>query len=113
MTPKLPSMRATLRTLASVAVVTLVATSMVPASEPTSEDPAKLAASYMEQASELRESAEKHAAIARRHSAGGGFSKTAHESVVLHCNRIAENLRAAADESEALAATYRKLADDK
>jgi hypothetical protein len=31
----------------------------------------------------------------------------------IHCERLAENLRAAAEESDALAATYRSLAEKK
>ena len=59
---------------------------------------------------DLRAKADKHAKLAKMHDAGSGGSKTAHASIAQHCEKIAANLRTAADESEALAATYSDLA---
>jgi hypothetical protein len=47
------------------------------------------------------------------HEAGAGGSKASHASLAQHCNKIAADLRSAADESDALAATYRDLAAQK
>jgi hypothetical protein len=44
------------------------------------------------------------------HHAGAGSSKVNHESIERHCKEIAKNLRAAADESDALAADLRNSA---
>jgi hypothetical protein len=74
------------------------------------EDPAALAASFEKQAVELRASAEKHDKMAQAHRGGAGSSKVNHEGIVQHCKGIAENLRAAARESDAAAAEYRKAA---
>lgn len=93
--------------------------SVVRAAEPPTEDPAALstqyaqeAKQYAQQAADLRAQADKHANIAKMHRAGAG-GKTAHESIVKHCEDIAADLRSAADESDALAATYRELAGQK
>ena len=94
--------------LALVAAAVLV--SSVYAAEPATEDPTAQAATYEKQATDLRASAAKHEQLAKLHRAGGGSSKTQHESIANHCDLIAKNLRAAADESDALAATYRGLA---
>jgi hypothetical protein len=45
--------------------------------------------------------------MARMHKGGAGSSKVNHEGIVKHCDAIAKNLRAAAAESDALAAEYR------
>jgi hypothetical protein len=47
------------------------------------------------------------------HKAGAGGPKTAHESIANHCERLAEQLRSAAEESDAIAAEYRSLAEKK
>jgi hypothetical protein len=46
--------------------------------------------------------------MGKMHKAGAGSSKVNHDGIVKHCDAIAKNLRAAAAESEALAAEYRK-----
>ena len=74
------------------------------------DDPAAIAATYEKQAAEYRASADKHDNIAKMHRGGTGSAKMSHESVVRHCQELAKNLRAAAAESEALAAEYRKQA---
>lgn len=107
----LMSSRSTRRLLLSlIPAVALI--SVVRAAEPATEDPAALATQYAQQATHLRAEADKHAKIAQAHRSGAG-AKTAHESIVKHCEGIAKNLRAAADESDALAATYRELAGQK
>jgi hypothetical protein len=83
------------------------------AAEPASEDPAALAATYTKQAADFRASAQQHIKMAQMHKAGAGGPKMVHESVVQHCERISENLLEAAKESDALAETYRKLAETK
>jgi hypothetical protein len=65
---------------------------------------APTASTYEKQAVELRARADKHDKMAQMHKAGAGSQKTNHESIVRHCENIAKNLRAAADESDALAA---------
>ena len=79
------------------------------AAEPT-EDPAALAATYDKQAADLRAEAQRHEKMARMHRGGAGSSKTAHDSIARHCERMAENLTAAAEESEAVAESFRSLA---
>lgn len=81
------------------------------AAEPVAEDPAALATSLEKQAADLRAAAARHETMGKMHKGGAaGSSKMNHESVVKHCEAIAKDLRAAADESEALAAVYRKEA---
>jgi hypothetical protein len=48
--------------------------------------------------------------MAKMHRGGAGSSKMNHEGIVRHCEKIAQNLRAAAQESDALAATLRESA---
>ncbi len=91
-----------LRMIAAAMLGTAVYAADVPA-----EDPATLAATYEKQAADLRASAEKHENMARMHKGGAGSSKVNHESIVRHCDKIAENLRAAAQESDALAKDLR------
>ena len=67
-------------------------------------DAAPTASTYEKQAVELRARADKHDKMAQMHMGGAGSQKTNHESIVRHCENIAKNLRAAADESDALAA---------
>lgn len=81
--------------------------SAVYAADPASDDPAMMASTYEKQAADLRASADKHENMAKVHKGGAGSSKVNHESIVRHCEKIAQNLRAAAQESEALAATLR------
>lgn len=45
--------------------------------------------------------------MAKSHKAGAGSSKVNHKSIALHCENIAKSLRAAAKESDALAAALR------
>ena len=78
------------------------------AAETTSEDPAAQAAAYSAKAADLRADADKHAKTAKILKAGVGSSKTAHESIATascwprtHCERLAEKLRSAAEESDA------------
>ena len=97
--------------LAMLAATMLV--SALQAADTTSEDPAAQAAAYSKEAADLRAEADKHDKIARMHKAGAGTSKTAHESIVRHCEGLAEKLRAAAEESDAIAAAYRSLAEEK
>ena len=94
--------------LATFVAITVLGPVVAPAEEPT-EDPAALAATYDKQAADFRAEAERHAKIASMHKAGAGPSKVAHDSIAQHCERIAENLRAAAKESEAVAESYRSL----
>ena len=94
-------------------VAALGLASAVRAADTASEDPAALAARYTQQAADLRANADKHAKLAQMHDAGSSSSKTAHASIAQHCEKIAANLRMAADESDALAATYRELAGQK
>jgi hypothetical protein len=60
--------------------------------------------------SDLRATAAKHDTMGSMHHAGAGSSKVNHESIERHCKEIAKNLRAAADESDALAADLRNSA---
>ena len=94
-------------------IVALGTVSIASAADTSSEDPAALAAQYSKQAADLRASAQKHEQSAKLHDAGAGSSKSAHASISQHCKSIAESLRKAADESDALAATYRDLAAQK
>ena len=96
--------------LAAVAAFTL--SSGVNAAD-VGQDPAAKAAYYTKQATDLRASAEKHLKDASIHRMAPGGAKVAHESIVQHCEKIAASLRAAADESDALAASYRSLAGEK
>ena len=96
--------------LAAVVAFAMFGSVIAAASEPA-EDPAALAATYEKQAAEFRADAQRHAQIARAHRAGAGSPKIAHDSIAKHCERIAENLTAAAKESEALAQSYRALTE--
>jgi hypothetical protein len=77
------------------------------AADGPADDPAALASTYEKQAADLRASADKHEKMARMHMGGAGSSKVNHESIVRHCDKIAENLRAAAKESDDLAKDLR------
>jgi hypothetical protein len=78
------------------------------AAEPAREDPAAVAATLDKQAAEFRATAAKHENMAKMHRGGTGSSKVNHEGIVKHCEKIAEDLRSAAKESEELAAEYRR-----
>lgn len=65
--------------------------------------PAPTAATYTQQAATFRAEAERHEKMAQMHRAGAGSQKVNHENIVRHCEKIAQDLRAAADESDALA----------
>lgn len=80
------------------------------AADAPADDPAALAATYEKQAADLRASADKHDSMAKMHRGGAGSSKVNHEGIVRHCEKISQNLRAAAKESDALAATLRESA---
>jgi len=77
------------------------------AADTPTDDPSALAAKYEKQAADLRASADKHDKMAKMHMGGAGSSKVNHESIVRHCEKIAENLRAAAKESDDLAKDLR------
>ena len=77
------------------------------AADAPADDPSAQAATYEKQAVELRASADRHEKMAKMHMAGAGSSKVNHESIVRHCDKIAENLRAAAKESDDLAKDLR------
>lgn len=74
------------------------------------EDPTALAATYEKQAADFRATADRHENIAKMHRGGAGSPKVNHEGIVSHCNEIVKNLRAAAKESDALAAEFRSSA---
>jgi hypothetical protein len=88
-------------------IATAMMSTAVYAADTPTDDPAALASQYEKQAADLRASADKHEHMAKMHMGGAGSSKMNHESVVRHCDKIAENLRAAADESDALAKDLR------
>jgi hypothetical protein len=85
-------------------------TSVACAADPVSENPSAQAEEFERQAADLRANAEKHEKMAKMHRASAGPAKMKHDSIARHCDRIAENLRRAAKESDELAATYRDLA---
>ena len=106
-----------LSSLARRPILALLAAAMLfpalQAAESTSDDPAAQAEAYSKEATELRADAAKHEKIAKMHSAGAGGPNTAHRSIALHCERLATQLRAAAEESDSIAAAYRSLAETK
>ena len=81
--------------------------SAVYAADTAAEDPAALAATYEKQAVDFRAIADKHDNMAKMHRGGAGSAKMNHEGIVKHCEQISKDLRAAAKESDALAATLR------
>jgi hypothetical protein len=104
-------MTTSVRMILAGAVVALSLVAPVIGAVPPAENPAAMAAQYTKQAAELRASASRHADLAKMHRSGlAGSSKTSHESIAVHCDNIAASLNAAAAETEALAATYKKLA---
>jgi hypothetical protein len=80
------------------------------AADAPADDPSVQAATYEKQAVDLRASADKHEKMAKMYMAGAGSSKVNHESIVRHCDKIAEDLRAAAKESDDLAKDLRASA---
>jgi hypothetical protein len=92
-------------------VLGLIAATMIggaaQAADTPADDPSALAATYEKQAVALRADADKHEKMAKMHSGGAGSSKVNHDSIVRHCEKIAENLRAAAKESDDLAKDLR------
>lgn len=88
-------------------IATAMMSSAVYATDAPADDPAALAATYEKQAVELRARADRHENMARMHRGGAGSSKMNHDSIVRHCDKIAENLRAAAQESDDLAKELR------
>ena len=97
------------KAILALAAVTLLGAAAY-AADPVREDPATTATTLEQQAADYRHAAEKHENMAKLHKAGGGSAKVNHDGIVKHCDAIAKNLRAAAAESEALAAEYRKEA---
>jgi len=85
-----------------------VMSAAVHAADTPQNDPVATATSLQKQAAEYRAAAERHEKMGQMHHAGAGSSKVNHDSIVKHCDAIAKDLRAAADESDALAAEYRK-----
>jgi hypothetical protein len=85
--------------------------SAVMAGDTPAQDPVAMADAYQKQAAEYRAQADRHDSMAKMHRAGAGSSKVNHENISRHCDKIAQNLRAAALESDALAATLRKGAE--
>ena len=67
-------------------------------------------ATAAEPAQQDRAAADKHEKMGKMHRGGAGSSKVNHEGIVKHCDALVQNLRAAAQESEALAGEYRKEA---
>ena len=81
--------------------------SAVYAADAPADDPVALATTYEKQAVDFRATADRHDSMAKMHRGGAGSSKVNHDGVVRHCENIAKNLRAAAQESDALAAELR------
>lgn len=95
-------------------ILAMIATTMmstaVYATDAPAEDPAALAATYEKEAVELRARADRHENMAKMHMGGAGSSKAQHDSIVHHCDKIAKDLRAAAQESDDLAKELREKA---
>lgn len=88
----------------SLVFAALVATSLAASAAFAADPAAPGSAVYAQQAADYRASAERHEKMAQMHKAGVGSSKVNHENIVRHCEMIAKDLRAAAVESDALAA---------
>ena len=88
----------------SKALAAIVATSLVGAGAFAADPAISSSAAYTQQAAELRASAERHEKMAQMHKSGAGSSKVNHDNIVRHCEKIAGELRAAANESDTLAA---------
>lgn len=92
-------------------IVACALTAPAMAAERSPGDPAALATQYAAQAADFRVSAAQHAKTATMHRSGmAGSSKTSHESIANHCEKIAASLNEAAVEADALAAEYKKAA---
>ncbi len=86
-------------------IAALLAASLVGSGAFATDTTTPTSASYAQQATEFRASAARHDKLAQLHKAGSaGSQKSGHENIVRHCEKIAKDLRAAADESDALAA---------
>jgi hypothetical protein len=85
-------------------VIAMLAAGSLGVSAYAADSQTPTASTYEKQAVELRARADKHDKMAQMHKAGAGSQKANHESIVRHCENIAKSLRAAADESDALAA---------
>jgi hypothetical protein len=96
----------TKRIFLSMVAAAMMSTAVYAADAPA-DDPATLAATYEQQAADLRANADRHEHMARMHRGGAGSSKMNHENIVRHCDKIAASLRAAAQESDALAKELR------
>jgi hypothetical protein len=96
--------------LVGVIAAAMLGSAAYAADTASAEDTAALASTYEKQAADLRASAERHENMGKRHKGGAGSSKMNHDAVVRHCENIAQNLRAAAHESEALATELRDSA---
>ena len=92
-------------------IAAVMMSTAVYAADAPGDDPAALATTYEKQAVDLRASADRHENMAKMHKGGAGSSKVNHDSIVRHCDKIAKNLRAAADESDALAKDLRTSAN--
>lgn len=93
--------------LALAIIAAGILSTAVYAADPPAEDPAALATTYEKQAADFRAMADKHEHMAKMHRGGAGSSKVNHEGIVQHCDKIAEDLRAAAQESDAMAKDLR------
>jgi hypothetical protein len=96
--------------LVGVMAAAMMGSAAYAAGTATAEDTAALASTYEKQAADLRASADRHEQMGKMHKGGAGSSKMNHDSIVRHCEKIAQNLRAAAQESDALAAELRHSA---
>ena len=107
-------MRYPVRTITKSLVVALATTALLgtvaSAAEPAQENAAAMVATLEKQAADLRDIAARHENMAKMHRGGAGSSKVNHEGIVKHCDAIAKDLRAAAKETDELAAEYRKEA---
>lgn len=83
-------------------IITLLASALIGGAVFAADVPVT-AADYTKQAAEFRANAERHEKMAAMHKGGAGSQKVNHENIVRHCEKIAKDLRAAADESDALA----------
>lgn len=86
------------RVLFAVLAASFIGGAVIAADAPTPSS-----TTYMKQAAKFRADAERHEKMAQMHKAGAGSAKVNHEGIVRHCEKIAQDLRAAADESDALA----------
>lgn len=83
------------------------------ASAAPTETHAQAAQTFADQAIELRSKSASHRAQAKRHRGTLGKSDISHRSMANHCERIADSLAAAAEDSDELAAMHRRLINPK